>query len=328
MTFILSTVFGVFYTLGVPAGFLWALRRFRVPELARTKQLNHACAELVQMYEKRHGHDLDGLCTILQVPKGTTELARAPAFGDRCSVLFRHVKDVAENHRVDLESVSGYLQSCNVDLKSELLDKVVAAHCLGDGALDEGGLRGVWEALLHENSIFSGEETFEELSDAQMVRLLKQQWHQRSDGEQQDEDDPPVQLGVRALWTSFGQSGASQNMMLDQLSREELQWKLVELIEHLWDLQVLGHSTGWWDGSLGQQEVEAKSYVGFLFKGFRISHYWWEVMVCSLALQLSLLQRCAGAIAWCEGLQCVLSETRKRVSLGHKPPQPRTYSRT
>lgn len=289
---IVAAVFGVLYSLGIPAGFLWALRGFHVPEMARRKQLNQAVAELVQLYQKRHGHDLDGLCSILQLRKGDAEQAsrRAGSLKERTAVLHRHVQDVAENGQVELASVSAYLQSCRVELKGELLARTVAEHCAHDGGLDCEGLRRVFVGLVAEHSAFSGEESFEELSDEQMARLLQQRWHAQAKDEEQEEEElvsfrqsVGAEQSVRGAW-SRTMSWSGHGGEVEGLGREELQWKLEELIEHLWALQVLGHSGGWWDGALGQQEEEAKSYVGFLFRGYRISHYWWEVMVRPPAL--------------------------------------------
>eukprot|EP00961_Rhodomonas_salina_P078297 1052211-Rhodomonas_salina.2 len=123
-----------------------------------------------------------------------------------------------------------------------------------------------------------------------MARLLQQRWHAQAKDEEQEEEElvsfrqsVGAEQSVRGAW-SRTMSWSGHGGEVEGLGREELQWKLEELIEHLWALQVLGHSGGWWDGALGQQEEEAKSYVGFLFRGYRISHYWWEVMVRPPAL--------------------------------------------
>lgn len=60
--------------------------------------------------------------------------------------------------------------------------------------------------------------------------------------------------------------------------REDLELELIDLIDRLKQLNVIGKAEPDWDGTLGEKEDLALNRVGFLFRGYKVGVWYWEIV--------------------------------------------------
>jgi len=178
--FLWSLFFGVLYAAGIPILFIGVLIYYEVPHLAADKRLDEVTAQLISMFQKRHARDFEALASLCayltRTQPGLAHSFDILTVRACCPALYREVS--AElGGVVDRQGLADWLQRRNaLCIRKPLLRALVNAHS-SQGLLDQDAFTEVICRMVQENVLFEGSETFTELSDDQLKRLLAVKWH-------------------------------------------------------------------------------------------------------------------------------------------------------